>query len=344
MTLLFCDSFDHYTSVAAKWPIATGTFQGIGAFGRNGSNGLRCGAVSRPNGQRRNLGANYGTLIAGHAAKPNGIADMGRAWLVLYDAGIPQVSLGMDGATGRIRVWRGDTGAVIGTGASSWPNGVFRYVEVKVVFHPTAGSVTVRVDGNADLTLAGINTAPSGNAYANQVGWREAGPSANGPSADIDDFYLCDTGGAVNNDFLGDVRVQAVLPAGAGTYTEWDGVTGSATHWQAQAQNPPDDDASYVSDSLAVAGHRDTYAMGDVTPTSGTVAGVQVSAWARKDDAGVRTLATMVRSGGADAAGATVSLQTGYAFVTQMFETDPGGAAWTIATVNGSEAGVKAVA
>lgn len=337
MTLMFVDSFDHYATahLLQKWTSGGGT---IGAFGRNGTNGWE--AINEATSLTLGLPTPPAVAIAGVYCNPLALGQTGDpALLAFWQAGVEQIGVRLNGTTGVLYVTR--NGATIGTTTYVAHKGVGFHLELKVLFALGAtGTVDVRVNGAAVLSLAAVVTAPSGAASADQVtlrGLRFGG-------ARFDDFYLANGLGAVNNDFLGDVRIQAILPDAPGFYTEWDGVTGAATHWQAVNQATPDDDASYVSDTLGVAGHRDTYGLGNVTPTTGTVPGVQVTARARKDDAGVRTIATMVRSAAVDAVGANVNLGDAYGFVSQIFELDPAAAAWTIAKINALEAGQKAVA
>ena len=80
------------------------------------------------------------------------------------------------------------------------------------------------------------------------------------------------------------------------------------------------------------------------TATTG-VLGVQLVTLMRKDDAGTRTLAPTVRSGGANYTGTGVSLGAGYAAGLQVYENDPAtGVAWTKAGVDGAEFGFEVIA
>jgi hypothetical protein len=79
--------------------------------------------------------------------------------------------------------------------------------------------------------------------------------------------------------------------------------------------------------------------------TSQTVYGVQVNAAVLKDDAGAKSVATFVRSSSTNGDGASTVLGTSQVYVSQVFETDPNGSiAWTEASVNAMEAGVKVTA
>ena len=340
MTLLFCDSFDHYTTMpnVKGWVIYSNS-PSIGAYGRNGTNGLHC--TDKGYGAMQPLPSLPAAVIVGVAFRAAGLP--GVPLLSLMDTGTVQMGLTLT-TNGALQVTRG-TGTVLGTtGIGIIAPNAYNYIEMQASISTSVGAVTVRLNGNVVLTLTNQNTQSSGAAQVTHVALCGTAAGFGGVAYDYDDLYICDTNGARNNTFLGDVRVQAVLPTGAGNYTQWDGLTGAATHWQAQSQNPPDDDTSYVSDTLGTPGHIDSYAMADLIPTSGTVPAVQVSAWARKDDGGGRTLSPMVRSAAVDGLGAAQSLVTTYGYITSVFEQNPSAGAWTIALVNAAEAGVKAVA
>ena len=55
-------------------------------------------------------------------------------------------------------------------------------------------------------------------------------------------------GQVVNNNFLGNNKIVAMLPASAGDSSDWT-PTGSANHYATVNENPPDDDTTYVQDS-----------------------------------------------------------------------------------------------
>lgn len=65
----------------------------------------------------------------------------------------------------------------------------------------------------------------------------------------------------------------------------------------------------------------------------------------RKDDAGGRVVSTQVRSGGSDfTSPKQISVGDQYAVYTDVWNTDPNGnIAWTGATINAVEAGIKIV-
>jgi hypothetical protein len=103
-----------------------------------------------------------------------------------------------------------------------------------------------------------------------------------------------------------------------------------------------DGDTSYLLGTAA--GQKSTFAFEDTAANVVSVKGVQLVTVARKDDAGVRTMAPVVRSGGTDYVGTTVAPGTTYAPALQVYETNPAtSAAWTKSGVDGAEFGVQVV-
>src|SRR5262249_37892481 len=149
---------------------------------------------------------------------------------------------------------------------------------------------------------------------------------------DYCDLYICDGQGSLNNDFLGDVRIQASIANGAGATTNWTPSAGS--NYQNVDDATPNEDTDYNSD--ATAGDIDTYAMGDVTPAAGAVKGVMVSMRARKDDGATRTLQAAIRTGATNYFGASQNLTSSYAYYTEIWENNPNTSSpFTISDVNG---------
>jgi len=166
------------------------------------------------------------------------------------------------------------------------------------------------------------------------------GNASRGAGSSVMDFYACSDTGSDNKGFLGDIRVQAILPSGAGNSTQMTPSAGS--NYQCVDEAAPNDDTDYVSETTA--GEKDTYAFGNLTPTSGTVKGTQILISARKDDAGTRTIAPVYRPVSTDYDGTTVSIGNSYDYVRQVKDVSPAtSVAWTIAEINGAEFGVKLV-
>ena len=132
------------------------------------------------------------------------------------------------------------------------------YIECKVKFNPTTGAGQVRIneqliyDYTGDNVTAPNNFPPYNVSYAHlRFGYDYTNPEYN---VQIDDFYLADSSGSENNDFLGDIRIDAIYPNGAGNYTQLTPSTGSNYQCIDEAGA---DESDYVEG--ANAGDKDSY-------------------------------------------------------------------------------------
>jgi len=339
MSLIFMDSFDHYVTadLLKKWNTAGNI--SVGAVGRRGSNGIS-GNSANPN-LYKTLPVNS-SWVMGTAFHVAAGFSGARTILSLLDAGIVQCELRVNPDL-TLSVTRDAVTLTSGTSVFALTAGVFSYIEWKVTVANSisAGSCKVRVNGVDWITVAtGQDLQNTANATANQV--RLGADNLTGPvTFTFDDFYVCDQSGSTNNDFLGDVRIDTLYPTGAGNYTQFTPSAGA--NWTTVDEATPN--TTDYNDGTTV-GHRDSYGMGNLPAlASQTVYGVQVNAAVMKDDAGAKSVATMVRSSTTDGDGVSVGLSTSQTYVSQVYATNPDGAvAWTEATVNAMEAGVRVTA
>jgi hypothetical protein len=278
------------------------------------------------------------TYIAGFAYKQRGTSDsMSDTQIFAFrDGSTEQVCLLVDTSKTSIYLTAGGTTRW----TQSIKHGDWHYIEIKTTIHNSTGSLYLKWDGEAVLSLTGIDTQVSGTAQITNFLLGGTGGSYRTPNCAFDDLYVCDTSGSNNNDFLGDVRVQSIFPTGAGNTTQWTPSAGN--NYACVDDTTPNADTDYVSETTT--GEKDTYAFGNVTPTSGTVKGVQVLIHNRKDDAGSRTIAPVYRPVSTDYDGTAVAVLDGYTYIREITEVSPAtSAAWTIAEINGAEFGVKLV-
>jgi hypothetical protein len=247
-----------------------------------------------------------------------------------------------------IQLYRGDpatgtfnspSGTLLATSAPGTFDANWHYVEMSATLHDSTGAVTVKVDGTTILTFTG-DTKNGGTSTNIDTLKFKAGRYNFEPTATItiDDLYLCNSTGTVNNTFLGDVRVQSLLPSGAGASTEL-AVTGAANNHTAAGESPYNN-ATY--NSSATVGQRDTYALSDLAAGTAGILGVQAVAHMQKSDSGAASAKLAIKSGATVYYDATQSLGTAIAAYSQVRETDPAtSAAWTLAAVNALEAGME---
>lgn len=253
--VLFSESFDHYTTLTNKWDASSvlnhASSPAIDAAkGRNGTSGGYHVAATNINNYsytQRNL-ANLGTIIVGGAfyleAAPGGEQEL----IGFYDGSTAQVQITVNSSGGvKMRRFAVDS-TLIATASFTVPFGQYFYLEAKVVFSNT-GSVTLKLNGATTSTHSSIDTTQTANNYATAVRFGSSSYDVNQGLASatrMDDLYIADTTGTYNKDFIGDVRIYAVLANAAGDSTQL-ALTGAATNWQAVSENPPDTDTSYVS-------------------------------------------------------------------------------------------------
>lgn len=270
------------------------------------------------------------TWIMGCAFKKE--ANLQEGIMVFKDGSTTQVEIRV-GPSNELQVWIG--GSYIASGTATLLNNIWYYIETKVFINTTTGSVEVRINSVTDINLTNINTQVTANNTVNTFRWQIYSQAGY-----FDDIYICDTTGSINNNFLGDNRVEAIMPTGAGANTDWTPL--SPPNFSEVNEIPPDGDTSYVSSSTP--GDVDTYAFGNLTAITTGVKGVQVNILNRKDDAGTREIAPVVRSGGTDYTGNTFSVLDNYSTAVQVYEEDPDtSAAWSVAGVNAAEFGQEVI-
>jgi hypothetical protein len=214
----------------------------------------------------------------------------------------------------------------------------WHFIECKISWD---GDITaiVRVDSNEVYNGTLASSEPIDSVFNRFYLGSESGFD----QSHFDDFYLLDDTGTVNNDFLGEIAIEAVLPNGAGTNSDMT-ATGAATNHEATDENPPDSDTTYVVSGTL--NHKDSHATGNLTTTNITdVLGVQTNVFARKESTSTRELNDVVRSGGTDYNGSiSHGLTTTYEYYTTPHDTDPNtGSQFTETNFNSAEFGYEIV-
>jgi hypothetical protein len=270
----------------------------------------------------------------------------GAAMLCLWDAvtNAAQVSCSFE-ANGVVRAWRGEPLSGVELGRTK--PGAFQYqewfqAELKAAVGNAAGTVEVRINTVPVISLVSQDTQATAIASYDSVCvgapyWLGANRYEQWK---FDDLYVNDTDGAVNNDFLGTVRVRTQFTTAAGSSTDFTigGTAPAATNWQA-VQNTARTDASYVYSPDV--GDKDLYAVQAIV-NGPIVHAVQVRAALRQDDATQRIGRTLIRSGATTAEGGDHYTNQSYTDYTDIFELNPDtGLGWTGTEVNAITVGVK---
>jgi hypothetical protein len=343
MALVFMDGFDHYATadLGKKWSNVGTNPTIVTTTGRRNTRLMRMTTGTQAFIQYNHSASSY---VIGMAVRRQSTGLTGTWALVkIMDGGSAQCTLRL-ADNNLFEVCRGTTTAITGgTATPTITQSEWNYIEWKVTIADSisAGSCVVRLNGNVIIDVpAGQDLQATANASGSGV--RFGVEAANASSRDFDDIYICDGSGSTNNDFLGDCRIDLVMPSADGFYSDGTPSTGSDNF--AMVNAIPVGTGNFVT--LAGTGDRDSYQHGGVPITAGSIIyGVQVSAAVDKDDAGTRNAATFVRSGTVDDDGASVGLGTSYGILRDVYELNPdGNVAWNTTTVDDAEFGVVVTA
>lgn len=206
-------------------------------------------------------------------------------------------------------------------------------IELYVSIADSGGRIVVKVNGITEIDYTG-DTQPGADTTMDKFGLGDNGNRIGG-GAYYDDIIVDDAA------WIGNTKIQAIVPTGAGTTTDWTPSTGSN---YACVDEKPASDTDYVSTNTS--NHVDTYAMGNMSGTVGLVKSVKAQCRTKYEGTPTPTkLKLVIRSGGTDYVGADHTVTTAYSFFYDLWNLDPAdSAAWTDTKVNALEAGVKAIA
>jgi hypothetical protein len=279
MALIWIDGFDHSINETTlnrgydSFVVASGggTVQYQGMFNGNNGRALGCSRVDFVT--KALVSAPVDTFIIGFGFRNDNAAG------TINDGDIPYIGVSNSdgeqlrmefvqanssnskpgGTYYKLRIMRGATELASSVDRFSTAQDVANwvYLEWKVVVDDTAGSFEVQyyfpstqaqgtVTWNAAST--GLDTRNQSSDDIDRVTFgMDTGNAAN--IVLIDDIYICDESGSINNDYLGPVLVQHQKPTAAGTTQQWS-VLGAVNVQTALAESvtgAPDDSARVTS-------------------------------------------------------------------------------------------------
>lgn len=339
MALRFIDGFDHYTTrdqFMYKYnDAASSSYVATSSSGRR--TGSYAARIYTSSGYISKTIDDQSTWIVGAAIKLGAIPSGAGTLFQFRDAtGTTQACLVVT-TTGSLALYRGgSSGSLLASSSNALTEGVWNYIEAKLTIADSGGSFEVRVNGETWASYTGDTKYSSSYDTANTIRF-------NGFPAVVyvyyDDLYICDGTGTVDNDFLGDCRVDTIFPSAAGNAADFT-PTGSTNNYENVDETSPDDATSYNASSTVDA--TDSFAFENLSALDSTILGVQENMIACKDDAGTRILHGLTRLDGTNYEGSDLSLSDSYLNHTQIWETNPAtSAAWTEAEINAAEFGYK---
>lgn len=329
MALLFMDGFeagDHlakWRSTGAHVSTAGGRF-GLGRYLTMGSNGNISYDLATPV-SKVFVGAALGGSLMDAAIRP---------YIGIYSDNHTVLHLCIGISGGSLQVRRTDPGnTILGTYSAPFYTNTLYYVEVAATIADSGGTCVVRLNGVEVINYTGDTRNGGTSTLIDSVSVTANG----GFSVLVDDFYLCDdTGLAPHNTFLGDIRIQALVPNAAGSSTQF---TPSSGANYTTVDELPMNAADFVSSSTV--GHKDMYAFSNLGAVN-TVYGIQNNVIVKKTDASALSLKPVITSGSTTVNGATVVLSATDVNVRDIRALNPDtSAAWDQASVNALEAGFE---
>jgi hypothetical protein len=132
-----------------------------------------------------------------------------------------------------------------------------------------------------------------------------------------------------------------IRPDGQGYYSAWSntGCSSGSSEWQCVDENPANTSDYLYTSSKNVA---ESFTFGNTGFTTQTINSVTLYYYAKYYSSSRYRIYPLIRTGSTDYLGSAKDLGSGYAYASQVYSTNPAtGSAWTIAEVDGLQAGMK---
>jgi hypothetical protein len=284
MALIFCDGFDHYTNLNKyieaefKWTFAnTNTFYT--------SSGRRLNSISvqtdMNNIANKNFSSTINPIIFGFAFKLNGFPAYGPYgfngiyfYPHFYFRLDPDLKVIISTSVGQTVTPIYQSTNPLNISLDTW-----YYLEIKITIG-NPGVFIVRLDETEVINETTLNLINS--SYPSVIGLDRLGiRSINGnQNTFFDDLYICDTSGTENNDFLGDVRIDTILPNADGNSSEF---TPSAGANYECVDDTEINETDYVESNIPDT--KDLYQFPDIENTNTNILAVVQNIICKKSDA-----------------------------------------------------------
>lgn len=298
-SLIFCDSFGHYSTAQfqRKWTIGNGGTTIIA--GRSGNGGINLGGNFYP--IYKTFGPSYSTITVGFAYQTS-LLDYPTYLLQFGDVYQNIGSFGLN-SIGDGRFTIGESYNNVTSPPSTFVMNVdqWYYLECQIAgsqvgVYPTI-TYTVRINGgvimNGSLSwTSGLNKSPT----IAQMGISPTNEA--GTSSQISDLYVTDT------EFLGDITIICLYPNADGDASAWTPLVAGANYLMTK-EHPADDDTTYIYS--ATAGNQELEYLDSITGPVSDILGGQFLWLARKSLPGPATIQGAIKS-----AGVTVNTSTWY--------------------------------
>lgn len=346
MSLVYCNSFDGYSSAEVPLDMISGG--NIVSGGRNGKGLNGGGTVVLPYNASWVVGfaANFGA----------------QAPLAIFSAATPNVSSFVTlfiEADLSVSVYMNNGGILLGNVVVPTIHlGTWIYFEIMFTVtslsHGGGGNTLGVANVNVRVNKQTVLGDPAGLAgLSGDTGTLQSSTLTNLPQCNVfiltkgaalasiifDDYYIFNQDGTTNNVYAGDVKIGVTSPdADVNTaFSLFPG--GSPNSFGLINEIPPNYDTNYLFDNTN--GDFDNFLYQPIAPFTGEILGVFYRCFARKDTEGSRAIQlTMGGTSTPGFLGAFEYLGDSYQYYRLAFDTGPAGATWTVALFNATSFGI----
>ncbi len=350
MTALWAEGFEatrtkaaidrRYTNtVGATYAFPAGANFGT-AFGKDGGTGATDGSIRTP------TFAADDEIVVGLRFLGNEPQAVGPL-IAFFDAGTEALALTWEPGVIDVKnfILKLKRGAAVLNTSQELNKDTYYFIEMKAKIDDTTGSYELKINEVTEFSDTGVDTDDTGNSNCDAIQF-EWDLNSGTSRAIFDDIYILNTlGSAPDNNFLGDSRIEGLLPDGDGNDSDWTPSSGVDNYLMVDELDVSDDDTTYVTTSSS--GQTDLYTFANMqNATGGTIFFIMVSAMMRLAASGSRTMRIVTRNASTTVNGGTqtVANDSAYEEYIQIWEQDPVGAsAWTETILNASEFGVDSV-
>ncbi len=341
MSLLFLDSFDHYSVLDEKWDsqFFGSNIKPITSQGRFTPGALQIIGAGGGGNVTKNLDPTTSQEIIAGFAYNNINADIYRGLFWFSDnlGNIAQLIINTTTGVATL-TYNGHTAT---TAVSIFTGSAWQHVEIRIKAHNTLGELEIRRNGSNEASTVTVDTFPAG--FTGFVSFT-VGADNNLQFHAIDDLYILNTEGATNNTFAGDTRITVLRPKANGLDNNFTPF-GASSNFEAVDDTIHDQDTTYVeAGQLGAQEKYDNVNFTDLGINPGTIFGVQVVTAAKKTDAGQLKYKDQMIIGGIEFDNGVDVIATSGTYQMTFFirDTDPSDdATWTEAKVAAVGSGIE---
>lgn len=352
--LLFCDSFGIYATadLPTRYPGGTaGCAITTAVLPPNSQAGAQ--VLQDTGGAAHNLSTNYGPqtrMIAGFRHYKDGLRDGFMFQMLNASGGFSTLVCGVyTDPTGTYIYGPGNT--VLGSTVTV-PYDEWHHYELDVQFSTTVAVINLYLDGNPTpfISLTGQSLTATASYFGLPAGVYSGAPfQSQTSSGEYADFYFFNGAAQTVAPYnfalplapqgYGAAKMAFSVPDAPGIVSSWT-PNGAATIWQCIDQIPQDGDTTYASSNTTGQVYMCPFG---ALPAMQSLIAVQLSTYARTDDAGPRAYQSGFYSGGTYGfSGMDQYLGGSYNYIEDEYAANPvTGTAWTPAALTGLQYGAK---